>query len=153
MLVAKPGLDGHDRGAKVIARALRDGGMEVIYTGIRQTPQMIVEAAIQEDVDAILMSILSGAHMAIFPKVMELLRENGVDDVLVMAGGILPDEDIPAIEAMGVRGNFGPGTPLATIIEYVRAHVDPQRMRQALAPLRAADGDGSSAVEGSDQSA
>ena len=139
VLVAKPGLDGHDRGAKVIARALRDGGMEVIYTGIRQTPQMIVEAAIQEDVDAILMSILSGAHMAIFPKVMELLRENGVDDVLVMAGGILPDEDIPAIEAMGVKGNFGPGTPLATIIEYVRANVDPQRMAQALAPLRAAE--------------
>lgn len=150
VLVAKPGLDGHDRGAKVIARALRDGGMEVIYTGIRQTPQMIVEAAIQEDVDAILMSILSGAHMAIFPKVMELLRENGVDDVLVMAGGILPDEDIPAIEAMGVRGNFGPGTPLSAIIEYVKAHVDPQRMSQELPPLRA---DGSSAAEGSDQPA
>ncbi|HEX2347187.1 MAG TPA: cobalamin B12-binding domain-containing protein [Ktedonobacterales bacterium] len=150
VLVAKPGLDGHDRGAKVIARALRDGGMEVIYTGIRQTPQMIVEAAIQEDVDAILMSILSGAHMAIFPKVMELLRENGVDDVLVMAGGILPDEDIPAIEAMGVKGNFGPGTPLSAIIEYVKAHVDPQRMSQALPPLRA---DGPSAAEGSDQPA
>lgn len=150
MLVAKPGLDGHDRGAKVIARALRDGGMEVIYTGIRQTPQMIVEAAIQEDVDAILMSILSGAHMAIFPKVMELLRENGVDDVLVMAGGILPDEDIPAIEAMGVHGNFGPGTPLSAIIEYVKAHVDPQRMRQELSPLRA---DGPNAAEGSDQPA
>ncbi|HKW22148.1 MAG TPA: cobalamin B12-binding domain-containing protein, partial [Ktedonobacterales bacterium] len=101
VLVAKPGLDGHDRGAKVLARALRDAGMEVVYTGIRQTPQMIVEAAIQEDVDAILMSILSGAHMAIFPKVMELLKGNGVDDVLVMAGGILPDEDLPAIEAMG----------------------------------------------------
>src|SRR5512146_490323 len=153
VLVAKPGLDGHDRGAKVIARALRDAGMEVIYTGISQTPAMIVEAAIQEDVDAILMSILSGAHMAIFPKVMELLRENGVDDVLVMAGGILPDEDIPAIEAMGVKGNFGPGTPLATIIEYVRTHVDPQRMRQALLPLRAADAGGSSAAEGSDQPA
>ena len=139
VLVAKPGLDGHDRGAKVIARALRDGGMEVIYTGIRQTPQMIVEAAIQEDVDAILMSILSGAHMAIFPKVMDLLRENGVDDVLVMAGGILPDEDIPAIETMGVKGNFGPGTPLSAIIDYVRANVNPQRMGQALAPLRAAD--------------
>jgi methylmalonyl-CoA mutase C-terminal domain/subunit len=139
VLVAKPGLDGHDRGAKVIARALRDGGMEVIYTGIRQTPQMIVEAAIQEDVDAILMSILSGAHMAIFPKVMGLLRESGVDDVLVMAGGILPDEDIPAIEAMGVKGNFGPGTPLSAIIEYVRANVNPQRLGQALTPLRAAE--------------
>jgi len=136
VLVAKPGLDGHDRGAKVIARALRDAGMEVIYTGIRQTPQMIVEAAIQEDVDAILMSILSGAHMAIFPKVMDLLRENGVDDVLVMAGGILPDEDIPAIEAMGVKGNFGPGTPLSAISAYVRANVNPERMRLALAPLR-----------------
>ncbi len=135
MLVAKPGLDGHDRGAKVIARALRDAGMEVIYTGIRQTPPMIVEAAIQEDVDAILMSILSGAHMAIFPKVMELLRENGVDDVLVMAGGILPDEDIPAIEAMGVKGNFGPGTSLATIIDFVRANINPERMRQSLPPL------------------
>ena len=138
MLVAKPGLDGHDRGAKVIARALRDAGMEVIYTGIRQTPPMIVEAAIQEDVDAILMSILSGAHMAIFPKVMDLLRENGVDDVLVVAGGILPDEDIPAIEAMGVKGNFGPGTSLATIIDFVRANVSPERMSQSLSPLRGA---------------
>jgi methylmalonyl-CoA mutase C-terminal domain/subunit len=135
VLVAKPGLDGHDRGAKVIARALRDAGMEVIYTGIRQTPQMIVEAAIQEDVDAILMSILSGAHMAIFPKVMELLRANGVDDVLVMAGGILPDEDLPAIEALGIKGNFGPGTPMSAIIEYVRANIYPDRLAQALPPL------------------
>jgi methylmalonyl-CoA mutase C-terminal domain/subunit len=135
VLVAKPGLDGHDRGAKILARALRDAGMEVIYTGIRQTPQMIVEAAIQEDVDAILMSILSGAHMAIFPKVMDLLREHGVDDVLVMAGGILPDEDIPAIEAMGIRGNFGPGTPLATIIDYVREHVHPARLDHELGPI------------------
>ncbi len=137
VLVAKPGLDGHDRGAKVIARALRDAGMEVIYTGIRQTPQMIVEGAIQEDVDAILMSILSGAHMAIFPKVMELLRASGVDDVLVMAGGILPDEDIPAIKEMGIRGNFGPGTPMSTIIEYVRANVRPERLSQDLPPLAA----------------
>jgi methylmalonyl-CoA mutase C-terminal domain/subunit len=135
VLVAKPGLDGHDRGAKVIARALRDAGMEVIYTGIRQTPQMIVEAAIQEDVDAILMSILSGAHMAIFPKVMDMLRANGVDDVLVMAGGILPDEDIPAIEQMGIKGNFGPGTPMSTIIAYVRANIDPRRMSHTLAPV------------------
>ncbi len=149
VLVAKPGLDGHDRGAKVIARALRDAGMEVIYTGIRQTPQMIVEAAIQEDVDAILMSILSGAHMAIFPKVMNLLRDNGVDDVLVMAGGILPDEDIPAIEAMGVKGNFGPGTPLSAISEYVRANVNPERMSQALPPLRA----GAAGEAGSDTQA
>jgi methylmalonyl-CoA mutase, C-terminal domain len=135
VLVAKPGLDGHDRGAKVIARALRDAGMEVIYTGIRQTPQMIVEAAIQEDVDAILMSILSGAHMAIFPKVMELLHENGVVDILVMAGGILPDEDIPAIQAMGIKGNFGPGTSMATIIEYVRSNIDPDRLEQDLGPV------------------
>jgi methylmalonyl-CoA mutase C-terminal domain/subunit len=135
VLGAKPCLDGHDRGAKVIARALRDAGMEVIYTGIRQTPQMIVEAAIQEDVDAVLMSILSGAHMAIFPKVMDLLRVNGVTDVLVMAGGILPDEDIPNIERMGIKGNFGPGTPMAAIIEFVRSHVDVDRLKQDLAPI------------------
>ncbi|HEX6123280.1 MAG TPA: cobalamin B12-binding domain-containing protein [Ktedonobacterales bacterium] len=141
VLVAKPGLDGHDRGAKVLARALRDAGMEVIYTGIRQTPPMIVEAAIQEDVDAILMSILSGAHMAIFPKVMELLKENGAEDILVMAGGILPDEDTPAIQAMGIhvtKGLSGPGASLAAIIQYVREHVDPRRLEQALAPLGSA---------------
>lgn len=135
VLVAKPGLDGHDRGAKVIARALRDAGMEVIYTGIRQTPAMIVEGAIQEDVDAILMSILSGAHMAIFPKVMELLKQSGVDDVLVMAGGILPDEDLPAIEALGIKGNFGPGTPTQHIIDYVRQNVHRDRLSRELAPL------------------
>ena len=129
VLVAKPGLDGHDRGAKVIARALRDGGMEVIYTGIRQTPEMIVEAAIQEDVDAILMSILSGAHMALFPKVMELLKQNDVDDILVAAGGILPDEDLPAIKAMGIKGCFGPGTPMEEIIEFVKANVDRDRLK------------------------
>lgn len=139
VLVAKPGLDGHDRGAKVIARGMRDAGMEVIYTGIRQTPQMIVEAAIQEDVDAILLSILSGAHMAIFPKIMDLLRENHVDDVLVLAGGILPDEDIPAIEAMGIKGNFGPGTPLQTIAEFVRQNVRPERLRHEHAPLAGAE--------------
>lgn len=129
VLVAKPGLDGHDRGAKVIARALRDAGMEVIYTGIRQTPEMIVEAAIQEDVDAILMSILSGAHMALFPKVMELLRENDVDDVLVAAGGILPDEDIPAIQQLGIKGCFGPGTSTEEIIDFVRANVYADRLK------------------------
>lgn len=128
VLVAKPGLDGHDRGAKVIARALRDAGMEVIYTGIRQTPEMIVEAAIQEDVDAILMSILSGAHMAIFPKVMELLKENDVDDVLVAAGGILPDEDIPAIQALGIQGCFGPGTSTEEIIKFVRENIQKDRL-------------------------
>jgi methylmalonyl-CoA mutase C-terminal domain/subunit len=140
VLVAKPGLHGHDRGAKVIARALRDAGMEVIYTGIRQTPPMIVEAAVQEDVDAILLSILSGAHMALFPRIMELLRQNGVDDVLVVAGGILPDEDIPAIETLGIRGNFGPGTPTQQIIDFVRANVRPERLSRDLAPLRPAAG-------------
>jgi methylmalonyl-CoA mutase C-terminal domain/subunit len=128
-LVAKPGLDGHDRGAKVIARALRDAGMEVIYTGIRQTPEMIVEAAIQEDVDAILMSILSGAHMALFPKVMELLKKEGVDDILVAAGGILPDEDLPAIKEMGIKGCFGPGTSMEEIIEFVRSNVQADRLK------------------------
>src|SRR5216110_3275562 len=128
VLVAKPGLDGHDRGAKVIARALRDAGMEVIYTGIRQTPEMIVEAAIQEDVDAILMSILSGAHMALFPKVMELLQQSNVDDILVAAGGILPDEDIPAIKAMGIKGCFGPGTLMEEIIRFVRENVQAERL-------------------------
>ena len=129
VLVAKPGLDGHDRGAKIIARALRDAGMEVIYTGIRQTPEMIVEAAIQEDVDAILMSILSGAHMALFPKVMDLLKQNNVDDVLVAAGGILPDEDIPAIKAMGIKGCFGPGTATDEIIRFVRDNVQLDRLK------------------------
>ena len=128
VLVAKPGLDGHDRGAKVIARALRDAGMEVIYTGIRQTPEMIVEAAIQEDVDAILMSILSGAHMAIFPRVMELLKENDVDDVLVAAGGILPDEDIPAIKELGIKGCFGPGTSTDEIVRFVRENIQADRL-------------------------
>lgn len=129
VLVAKPGLDGHDRGAKIIARALRDAGMEVIYTGIRQTPEMIVEAAIQEDVDAILMSILSGAHMALFPKVMDLLKQNNVEDVLVAAGGILPDEDIPAIKALGIKGCFGPGTATDEIIRFVRENVQLDRLK------------------------
>jgi methylmalonyl-CoA mutase C-terminal domain/subunit len=122
VLVAKPGLDGHDRGAKVIARALRDAGMEVVYTGIRQTPEMIAEAALQEDVDVIGMSILSGAHMALFPKVMDLLREYGMDDVLVVAGGIIPDEDVPALKAMGVQGIFGPGTTTDRIVAFIREH-------------------------------
>jgi methylmalonyl-CoA mutase C-terminal domain/subunit len=128
VLVAKPGLDGHDRGAKIIARALRDAGMEVIYTGIRQTPEMIVEATIQEDVDALLLSILSGAHMAIFPRIMELLHAHGVDDVLVAAGGILPDEDVPAIKAMGIQGCFGPGTSTAEIVQFVRQHIHADRL-------------------------
>jgi methylmalonyl-CoA mutase C-terminal domain/subunit len=123
VLIAKPGLDGHDRGAKVIARALRDAGMEVIYTGIRQTPEMIAEAALQEDVDVVGMSILSGAHMALFPRVMELLRQNGMDDVLVVVGGIIPDDDMPALRAMGIGGVFGPGTRTDQIVGFIRENV------------------------------
>ena len=123
VLIAKPGLDGHDRGAKVIARALRDAGMEVIYTGIRQTPEMIAEAALQEDVDVVGMSILSGAHMALFPRVMDLLHQSGMDDVLVVVGGIIPDEDMPALKEMGIRGVFGPGTPTDQIVGYIRENV------------------------------
>jgi methylmalonyl-CoA mutase C-terminal domain/subunit len=123
VLVAKPGLDGHDRGAKVIARALRDAGMEVIYTGIRQTPEMIAEAALQEDVDVVGMSILSGAHMALVPRVLELLRQNDMDEALVIVGGIIPDEDVPALQAMGIQGVFGPGTPTDQIVTFVRENV------------------------------
>ena len=123
VLIAKPGLDGHDRGAKVVARALRDAGMEVIYTGLRQTPEMIVEAAIQEDVDVIGLSILSGAHTVLFPRIMELLRERGMTDVLVVAGGIIPDEDVPALQELGIKGIFGPGTNTADIIAFIRANV------------------------------
>lgn len=123
VLVAKPGLDGHDRGAKVIARALRDAGMEVIYTGLRQTPEKIVSAVIQEDVDALLMSILSGAHDYLFPRVMELLREHGVKDILVLGGGVIPEEDIPSLKALGIAEVFGPGTSTETIVNYVKEHV------------------------------
>lgn len=123
VLVAKPGLDGHDRGAKVVARALRDAGMEVIYTGLRQTPEMIVEAALQEDVDAIGLSILSGAHMTLFPRVIQLLKEKGLEDVLVFGGGIIPDQDVPELKRLGVRGIFGPGTSTDTIVEFVREEI------------------------------
>ncbi len=123
VLIAKPGLDGHDRGAKVIARALRDAGMEVVYTGIRQTPEMIAEAALHEDVDVIGLSILSGAHMALFPRVMELLRENDMGDVLVVTGGIIPDEDVPALNEMGIKGIFGPGTPTDQIVDFIRESI------------------------------
>ena len=123
VLIAKPGLDGHDRGAKVIARALRDAGMEVVYTGIRQTPEMIAEAALHEDVDVVGMSILSGAHMALFPRVMELLREVDMGDVLVVTGGIIPDEDVPALNEMGIQGIFGPGTPTDQIVSFIRENV------------------------------
>lgn len=123
VLLAKPGLDGHDRGVKVIARALRDEGMEVIYTGLRQTPEMVVESALQEDVDVIGLSILSGAHMDLVPRVMQLARENGLTDVLVMVGGILPDEDVRALQEMGVTGTFGPGTSTADIAKFIRARL------------------------------
>jgi methylmalonyl-CoA mutase C-terminal domain/subunit len=123
VLVAKPGLDGHDRGAKVVARALRDAGMEVIYTGLRQTPEMVVEAALQEDVDVIGLSILSGAHMALFPKVVELLKEEGVDDILVIGGGIIPEDDVNSLKECGIAEIFGPGTPLSDIVEYIETHV------------------------------
>jgi len=120
VLVAKPGLDGHDRGAKVVARALRDAGMEVIYTGIRQTPDMIVEAAIQEDADVVGLSILSGAHLELFPAVTEGLRKKGREDVLIIAGGIIPEDDIPSLKQIGVRAVFGPGTSTEDIISFIR---------------------------------
>ena len=123
VLVAKPGLDGHDRGAKVIARALRDAGMEVIYTGLRQTPDMIAEAALQEDVDVVGLSILSGAHMALVPKVVEALRASGLGDVRLFVGGIIPDDDTPALKAMGVAGVFGPGASTETVVAAVRESV------------------------------
>ena len=122
VVIAKPGLDGHDRGAKVIARALRDAGMEVIYTGLRQTPEQIVTAALQEDADVIGLSILSGAHNHIAPKLMALLREQQLDDVLVVIGGIIPDVDVPRLKAMGVKGVFLPGTPMQNIIDFIGEH-------------------------------
>ncbi|MEN6490968.1 MAG: cobalamin B12-binding domain-containing protein [Rectinema sp.] len=123
VLVAKPGLDGHDRGAKVIARALRDAGMEVIYTGLRQTPEQIVSAAIQEDVDVVALSILSGAHNHLFPRVVELLKERGADDVLVFGGGVIPEEDIPFLKSKGIAEIFGPGTPTSKTIEFIKANI------------------------------
>src|SRR5512138_1120190 len=122
VLVAKPGLDGHDRGAKVIASSFRDAGFEVIYTGLHQTPEMIVNAAVQEDVDVIALSILSGAHMTLFPRVLELLRKEGADHMLVIGGGIMPEEDIAQLEQQGVAKLFGPGTPTSAPIEFVRDH-------------------------------
>lgn len=123
VLIAKPGLDSHDRGAKVVARALRDAGMEVIYTGLRQTPEQIVETALQEDVDVIGLSILSGAHKALFPRIMELLKEKRLTDVMVFAGGIIPDEDVPEMKKLGIKEIFGPGTPTEKIIEFVLQNV------------------------------
>ncbi|MFQ5910084.1 MAG: cobalamin B12-binding domain-containing protein [Thermoplasmata archaeon] len=118
VLVARPGLDGHDRGAKVVARALRDAGVEVIYTGLHQTPEQIVEASIQEDVDAIGLSCLSGAHMTLFKRVMDILNEKGIEDIVVTCGGIIPDEDVPKLRKMGIAAVFGPGTPLQEIVEF-----------------------------------
>jgi methylmalonyl-CoA mutase C-terminal domain/subunit len=123
IVIAKPGLDGHDRGAKVIARALRDAGMEVVYTGLHQTPEQIVQTAIQEDADAVGLSILSGAHMTLFTRTLELMKERGVDDVVVFGGGIIPDEDIPALEQAGVARIFTPGTPIEVVVDWVRTHV------------------------------
>lgn len=124
VLVAKPGLDGHDRGAKVIARALRDAGMEVIYTGLRQTPEQIVSAAIQEDVDVVAMSILSGAHNHLFPRVVELLKEEGADDILVIGGGVIPDDDISSLKEAGIKEIFTPGTLTTTVIDYINENVN-----------------------------
>jgi methylmalonyl-CoA mutase C-terminal domain/subunit len=126
VVIAKPGLDGHDRGAKVIARALRDAGMEVIYTGLRQTPEQVMSAALQEDADVIGLSILSGAHMHICPRLMQLLHEKGMDDVLVVVGGIIPDVDIPRLRDIGVKGIFLPGTPMQEIIDFITANVRPR---------------------------
>ena len=128
ILIAKPGLDGHDRGAKIIARALRDAGMEVIYTGLHQTPEMVVEAALQEDVDAIGLSVLSGAHMPLFQSIVKLLRERGGGDVALFGGGIIPDDDVQALKAAGVREIFTPGASTESIVEWVREHVRPRAM-------------------------
>ncbi|MEZ0239703.1 MAG: cobalamin B12-binding domain-containing protein [Chloroflexota bacterium] len=126
VLIAKPGLDGHDRGAKVLARGLRDEGFEVVYTGLRQTPEMVATAALQEDVDVVGLSILSGAHMTLVPKISRLLRESGMDDVLVVVGGIIPDVDVPALREAGVAATFGPGTTIAEVAEYLRANAHPR---------------------------
>ncbi len=122
-IVAKPGLDGHDRGAKVLARALRDAGMEVIYTGLHQTPAQIVETVIQEDPDVLCLSILSGAHNELFPRVMQIMKEKGIDDVLVMAGGVIPDDDVAGLRKLGIEGFYGPGSKLQEIIDYIKAHL------------------------------
>ena len=127
VLVAKPGLDGHDRGAKVIARALRDAGMEVIYTGLRQTPEMIAAAAVQEDVDAVGVSVLSGAHNTLCPRIVQLIREQGMDDCLVLVGGIVPQDDIPKLKAMGIAAVFLPGTSTDEIVRFLRENVSPRK--------------------------
>jgi methylmalonyl-CoA mutase C-terminal domain/subunit len=126
VLIAKPGLDGHDRGAKVLARGLRDEGFEVVYTGLRQTPEMVVTAALQEDVDVVGLSILSGAHMTLLPRICGLMKERGLDDVLVTAGGIIPDDDVPAPHEAGVAAVFGPGTTIRQVADFIRANVRPR---------------------------
>ncbi len=128
VIVAKPGLDGHDRGAKVVARALRDAGVEVVYTGLHQTPEQIVETAIQEDADAVGLSVLSGAHLTLFRRVVDLLRERGADDIVVFGGGIIPQDDIAELAAMGVRKVFTPGAPTYEIVDWVRTHVGQERV-------------------------
>src|SRR5262249_16047454 len=139
VLIAKPRLDGHDRGAKVIARALRDAGMEVIYSGLRQTPEQIVAAAIQEDVDVVGLSILSGAHNVLFPEVMRLLKDKGGEDIVVLAGGIIPDKDIPSLKAMGIREVFMPGTPTQRLVEFIREEAGRRvRNRKHAAPRKPA---------------
>ena len=142
VVIAKPGLDGHDRGAKVIARALRDAGMEVIYTGLRQTPEQIVAAALQEDADVIGLSILSGAHNSICPRLMDLLREKGLNDVLVVLGGIIPDADVAALKAMGVSGVFRPGTSMQDIIDFITSRLSPGAPGSAHSGAKAADASG-----------
>ncbi|MBI4307398.1 MAG: cobalamin B12-binding domain-containing protein [Chloroflexi bacterium] len=134
VMVAKPGLDGHDRGAKVVARALRDAGMEVIYTGIRQTPEMIVETALQEDVDVVGLSILSGAHLELCPAIVQLLKQKGLEHVVVVVGGIIPDEDRPAMEKLGIKGMFGPGTSTQDVVDFVRKAVAERRGQAAKRP-------------------
>ncbi|MDB4889899.1 MAG: Methylmalonyl-CoA mutase protein [Gemmatimonadetes bacterium] len=131
VLVAKPGLDGHDRGAKVVAASLRDAGMEVIYTGLHQTPEMIATAAVQEDVDVVGLSILSGAHMTLFPRVLDLLKEQGRDDILITGGGIIPKEDMEALHALGTGKLFGPGTPTSELVEYIKAWFDERSHQEA----------------------
>ncbi len=128
VLIAKPGLDGHDRGAKVLARGLRDEGFEVVYTGLRQTPEMIATAALQEDVDVVGLSILSGAHMTLLPRICALLRERGLDDVLVVAGGIVPDDDVPRLQEAGVAAVFGPGTTIGEVAAFLREHARPREV-------------------------
>ena len=130
VLIAKPGLDGHDRGAKVIVRALRDAGFEVIYTGIRQTPEMIAQTALQEDVDAVGLSLLSGAHMTLFPQITKMLKDRGLKDVLVFGGGIIPDEDVAALKKKGIHRVFGPGTALSSIVDYLNHNLPPVRAKR-----------------------